>query len=207
MKKTILTTFAVSAVMLLSTATAFAATGSNTNQVQVQQVTSVKAVSSEITGTIEKISDNLMTVKTNDGVTYSVPLGEFSKLDGFKDLALDTGTEVSLKSEPAQLTVVPSKALTPEDIENIKTDQKENTITLTPAYAADSDSKATITKIRALTPEEINKFKADNANTVTGKAVQTTGSDNIITLGNKEGNLFFPATEITANGKIVKLYN
>ncbi len=155
-------------------------------------ISGVKLVTTEITGAIEDISEHEMKVKVKDGESYIVPLGLFSKQEGFKELGLAKGVEVTLKSVKPDLSqtngLKTEPALTIEGVGDIR-----------PADAIEMGDK--VIKVFPGTeggqkPEEGNVFFSFDGNEGKEPEIKT------ITLG--EGEQFFFATEITANGKTVK---
>lgn len=63
-----------------------------------------QAQPSEISGTVESIDENGMTVKTGDEKEYWIPIAEFNQLEDFKALGLKAGSEVSVKSAELEFT-------------------------------------------------------------------------------------------------------
>lgn len=99
MKKIILASLIASVAMSASSAVSYAQTdnGPKERNVLYQRINAPLA-SMELSGIVQEVSDNKMTVKGKDGRSYLVMLDQFSKIDGFKDLGLKAGTEVSMKS-------------------------------------------------------------------------------------------------------------
>ncbi len=156
-------------------------------------ISGVKLVTTEITGAIEDISEHEMKVKVKDGESYIVPLGLFSKQEGFKELGLAKGVEVTLKSVKPDLSqtneLKTEPALTIEGVGDIRSadaiEMGDKVIKVFPG--TEGGQKLEEGKI------EGNVFFSFDGNEPEIKS---------ITLG--EGEQFFFATEITANGKTVK---
>lgn len=108
MKKTVIVSLAVSALMLASTATAFAAAPNKSPQ-STQTVTAVKTApaASSISGTVTAVTDGTITVKTPSGESWIVPTFQFKDVAGFSSLGLEVGTAVTVKraTSTAGLTV------------------------------------------------------------------------------------------------------
>jgi hypothetical protein len=100
------------------------------------------AVPEEIKGTIEKITETEMTVKTKDGKSYLIPTLGFSKLKAFVDLNLKEGTEVTLKGVQPPMLEKEGAAVV-------------SNITVTEAAAPSIDSKDVIN----LGPDGIKTFE------------------------------------------------
>lgn len=224
MKKTILISLAVSAAVFLSTTTAFAATSDETTQKMAnQQVSLVQAVPSKITGTVEKIMSSEMVVKTKEGVSYFVPLGQFSKLDAFEGLKITNGTEVSLEStlntSILDLTTVVKKDLKIVPITNVSDsveisvkDNNLNTIKLTeikPMDPADDELfdvyMVPASSIASVAQATDDVAPAGDSTVIKIDPVKSSDSNSNFVLDLKDNKLLFIASEITANGKTVKL--
>jgi hypothetical protein len=207
-------------VFLVSSSTVTFAEKSN----DIKQITDVRATHSSqimnkgITGTVEKISDKEMTVKTEDGINYSVPLDYLSKADGFDELGIIAGTKVSLKNAQFQSILIAQKSLTAEEAQKFV---KDATITVPQV-------------IRELTPDEIHKLGEgttqgiqgignieekiiavdENQKLLEGVTMVRLQMAGALTLDETQkfgegitqgSDLIFIATEITANGKTVKI--
>ena len=234
MNKTFLISLVASALLLSSSAAAtFATTNSDIKQPMMTiQAVPAQFMSSEISGAVEKLSDSEITVKTQEGVTYNVPLDQLSKVNGFNDLGIKVGTKISLKSAQPEIASISQKPLTTEEVNKLMKGAKPAVaqvvraltpeevqklgkgVTQTSAAASISVAKqltseeaenlmkgATLTvpqAVRVLTPDEVQKL---------GKGItQAASVAGVPALGSiKDGNLFFIASEITANGKTVKL--
>lgn len=99
MKKIILASLIASVAMSASSAVSYAQTDNGPKERNVlYQSINAPLAPMELSGTVQEVSDSKMTVKGKDGKSYLVLLDQFSKIDGFKDLELKAGTEVSMKS-------------------------------------------------------------------------------------------------------------
>lgn len=145
----------------------------------------------EIKGTVGKMSEGGMTVKTSGGKEYYVPLFNFSDMDDFKNLNLKEGTEVSLKGSEIQITA--AKAMPASEnakgsvaiVQEGKSGEgKDITVTVT---SASGTSSADVIKV--------GKAQADIKNI---KVVKLTPAD-------MEGKDIFIANEITSGGITVKV--
>ncbi|QGQ99753.1 hypothetical protein EHS13_35270 [Paenibacillus psychroresistens] len=143
MKKAIMLSMALSMAVLPSATAAFAAQETGTNQAAVSKFTTVaRSMPLEISGKVDKISKGELTVTAKDGKVYLVPLWKLSTINGFSDLGLKVGTEVTLKSTQPDLANVKSvsslASLTvsakPIDIKTLKVAEG----TLTPLTAVDA---------------------------------------------------------------------
>jgi hypothetical protein len=261
MKKTFLISLVASALVLSSSAAAtFATTNTDTKQPMMTiQAAPAQFMSSEISGTVEKLSDSEITVKTEEGVTYNVPLDQLSKVNGFNDLSLKVGTKVSLKSAQPEIVSISQKPLTAGEVDKLMKDAKPAAVQVVRALTQEEAQKldkgviqtvpaANISAAKQLTSEEVDKLMkgvkpgvAQVVRALTSGEVQKLGKgitqtapaasisvanpltseeavklENVVTTaspvagviaaGNiKDGNLLFIASEITANGKTVKL--
>lgn len=159
-------------------------------------ISGVNLVTTEITGAIEDITELEMKVKVKEGESYIVPLGLFSKQEGFKELGLAKGVEVTLKSVKPDLSQTnefkTEPALTIEGVGDIKSadaiEMGDKVIKMFPG--TEGSQKLEEGNI------EGNVFFSFDSNKGKEPEIKT------ITLG--EGEQFFFATEITANGKTVK---
>jgi hypothetical protein len=261
MNKTFLISLVASALLLSSSAAAtFATTNSDTKQpMMTLQAAPAQFMSSEISGTVEKLSDSEITVKTEEEVTYNVPLEQLSKINGFNDLSLKVGTKVSLKSAQPETVSISQKPLTAEEVDKLMKGAKPGVAQAVRALTPEEVQKlskgitqaapaTSISVAKQLTSEEVDKLMKDAKPGVAqavrvltpeevqklGKGVTQTASvasisvakpltseeaaklENVVTtaapvagvlaVGSiKDGNLLFIASEITANGKTVKL--
>ncbi|KZL88455.1 hypothetical protein [Clostridium magnum] len=181
MKKIILTSLLIAATVTTLHVKSFAADNKEKNSpVKITQSVSTLNALTNLTGSIEKIGENKIEVKAKDGKVYTVPVNEFSKQDGFKDLNLKVGTEISLKGMDFSKTSIGVKA----------TKATES-----------SDSKDIKVGKVGISIEKISDLKN----------IQSNNKDNLSTMvpiASKDGEqdkLFFIASELTANGKTLKL--
>ncbi|MDR3600459.1 MAG: hypothetical protein P4L49_08285 [Desulfosporosinus sp.] len=214
MKKTILVSLAISATMLLSTPAAFAAQHDDAQTCPVGTAVAVATPASlnfnmptEISGVVKEISQNIMTVETEDAKTYLVPLKQFAKIDGFSDLELQTGSQVSLKREDltgegnpqniiiGTLTVVKSDV----DLKAIggTTTQDGSNEGLSAMAAGESSPQNTI--VGTLTEVK----SAANLKEIDGINLTTCSGNEALSIN--AGEMIFIATEISADGKTVNL--
>jgi len=207
MKKTILVSLAISATMLLSAPAAFAAQNDDTQTGPVGTAVAVAVATqtslnfnmpTEISGVVKEISQNIMTVETEDAKTYLVPLEQFSKIDGFSDLELQIGSQVSLKREDLtgkgspQYIIIGQPTVVKSDV-----DLKAIGGTTTP----DGSNEG----LSAMATGE-----SSPQNTIVGTLTEVKGAANLKEIGNEAlsinaGEMIFIATEISADGKTVKL--
>ncbi len=158
--------------------------------VKASQLTMAKPVQiqpQEISGTVQSISENDMTVKTKDEKIYLVPLSKFNSLQEFKALDLKEGTEVELKSgDVIFASTVTIKNTTGDETASFETAPDGEAIKTLPAqksFTAVKNADGTVT-----------------VKSVDGKDIKTIDIQEL-----KSGKLVFSAAEITANGKTVKL--
>lgn len=212
MKKSILVSLAISAAMLLSTSTTIAAsTDGAKNSPNLAQLTSFQLVPQEVTGTVEKISDNEMTVKVSNVTAYNISLTEFSKLADFQGLGLEVGTQVTVKMGQPKLTqengtitlgeVKPAGAIGESKNLVVVDATKATNITLNPADAKEGEVVVNYVKV----PEAgTSVIKLDEL-----KKLEVGTNQPKVTVKNIElkyfGSITLIASEITANGKTVKL--
>ncbi len=197
MKKTVV--IALAAALTLSSSAVIAqaepsdTAGNNEAQNQAVRTVTLKYDSTlqqkEISGTITEISETFIKVKTGDGQVYTVPLGIFSGLEGYDGLGLAKDVEVSLKRSNPVI---------------IHKDADGNTLALQKSdegTAALPSIKADIGK--AVEVKKLEKGVTD-AVTVASDVYLPISAEDVGTLEIKEGEKFFFASEITANGKTLK---
>ncbi|WML33370.1 hypothetical protein [Clostridium sp. OS1-26] len=182
MKKIFLTSLLIAATVTTLHVKTFAADNKvDDSAAKVIQRVSTAPMLTELTGTIEKTGENEIDVKAKDGKTYTVPIDEFSKLDGFKDLNLKVGTEVSLKAMDFSRDFISIKAT---------------------KIAESSDSK----DIKAGKAVIFAKKISDSKNIqLTNNRDSLSTTVTIASKDGEQGKLFFIASELTANGKTLKL--
>ncbi|MDF2987767.1 MAG: hypothetical protein K0R50_3277 [Eubacterium sp.] len=172
---------------------------------------SVKLLPTEITGVIEDISELEMKVKVKAGEIYVVPLGLFSKQEDFKALGLAKGVEVTLKSlKPdisgtSELKTSAGLALEIEGKDIKSTDIIESTDAAQAVVAIEAAGVVDMGKLVKVFPEPEDGQKLEGGNVIFSVESADGKEPELkkITIG--EGEQFFVATEITANGKTAKL--
>lgn len=182
MKKIILTSLLIAATVNTFQVKSFAAdTKVGNSPVKMAQAISIAPELKELTGTIEKSGENEIDVKAKDGKVYTVPIGGFSKLDGFKDLDLKVGKEVSLKAMDFSGTSIGVKAI---------------------KIAKSADSKNIKISKEAILAQKISVLEDIKYDIKANLSTATT----MINITTKDGDkLFFIPSEITADGKTLKL--
>lgn len=190
MKKIILVPLMFSVVLSTTSMYSFAKTQTKltqatktkiTNSTPAKVVTLSKTIATstdqKINGTIEKITESEMIVKTKDSKSYFIPIMPFSNLDDYKKLDLKAGMEVSITGFEAPAA---------------------------PAIEAKGDIGFVIS---SAAPVQVNGSKTITSISSTNiKSTAIAGVKSIeFTPADLDGKIMFMPEEITSDGKTVKL--
>jgi hypothetical protein len=224
MKKEIMLSLAISMALVSSASSVLAAQSTETNQATVSNgVSFTQGSPLEISGKVTKISEGEMTVSTQDGKSYKVPMWQFAKQTGFSDLGLTTGTEVTLKStlpDLANIKVGTISAGIPMKMNATVIDSKNlikatgSTLAIAAGSVTITPTNGSITTLTAVPGVKLDfgkiqpgtlKVDESTKGIIGTMAIPANGSFTLSSL--TEGESIFIAGEISANGKKLKLSN
>jgi hypothetical protein len=204
MKKTIFTSLTVIASVSLLTGVLYASPitdevfnkelevkVSAARVMKAETTTTLANTIDEIRGTVEKVTEEYMVVKSEDDKLYTVPLFAFLEQEGFEALNLEKGTELIIKSP--KLHFANGEAGTTKVFNN------EEAPVVISVESIDSDRSGEAKEIKSIFLKRGDLLE-DSKQLI--EAVTVTRAISITT---EEGTELFFAGEITANGKTITL--
>jgi hypothetical protein len=145
----------------------------------------------EIKGTIEKVTEEYMVVKSEDNKRYTVPLFAFLEQEGFEELNLENGTELIIKSP--KLHLANGEAGTTEVF------NKEEAPVEISVESIDFDRSGEAKEVKSILLKRGDLLEGSK------EFIEAVPVTRAISITTEEGTELFFAGEITANGKTITL--
>jgi hypothetical protein len=212
MKKTIFTSLTVIASLSLLTGVLYASPITDevfnkglevkVPQAQAMRTEAIPTLANsidEIRGTIEKVTEEYMVVKSEDDKLYTVPLFAFLEQEGFEELNLEKGTELIIKSRKLHFAN--------GELGTLKVFNKEEaTVEISEAFnKVEAPVVLSIKSIDSDRSGEVKEIKRGDLLEDSKELIEAVPVTRAISITTEEGTELFFAGEITVNGKTIIL--